>query len=290
MLDPSLVAFHVPQSAEAEIYRVARTSLMIANRKDDVQTMMMTSAQPGDGKSTTICNLAISLAQTGKRVLLIDADMRRPVVAKLFGIDRRSGLSDFLSGAEFADSITSSEIPGLDLIVNGRSTGEPAELLESHRLRSLIQDACAQYDIVLFDAPPLLAVADPAIIAPHVDSVLLTVRVIKNGRHAIEDAVRILDDIQISPSAVLVNGVDKSIRASYEYGGYKKKKGYGYVGHYHRKYSASPTEAPISRRVVNRDSARQTQPASARGRDSKQASESKLVSAAAAGQLHRFES
>ena len=247
-LDPSLVAFHSPRSPEAEIFRVGRTSMLIANRKDSVQTIMVTSPQPGDGKSTTISNMAISFAQTGKRVLLIDADMRRPVVAGLFGIDHEIGLSDYLScSIPFEQALKKSEVPNLDIMSNGSSTAEPAELLESQQLMRLFQKACEHYDLVLVDAPPVLAVADPAIIAPFVDSVLLTVRVTKNGRGIVQDAVRILEDIQITPAAVIVNGIDKNAIRSYQYGGYGHNK-YGYVGRYHKQYGAKPEAT--ERRVV----------------------------------------
>lgn len=243
-LDPSLMAYHTPRSQESEIFRVGRTSMMIANRKDSVQTIMVTSPQPGDGKSTTIANMAISFAQTGKRVLLIDADMRRPVVAKLFGLQHDPGLSDFLSGTmSFEDTISASEVPNLNVMPNGSPTAEPAELLESHQLMRLFQHACNAFDLVLVDAPPVLAVADPAIIAPYVDSVLLTVRVIKNGRGIVEDAIRILDDIQVTPAAVIVNGIDKNAIRSYQYGGYGRNK-YGYVGRYHQQYAASDAVTP----------------------------------------------
>ena len=249
-LDPTLMSYHSPRSQESEIFRVGRTSMMIANRKDSVQTMMVTSPQPGDGKSTTIANMAISFAQTGKRVLLIDADMRRPVVAKLFGLQHDPGLSDFLSGnMDFADVIAVSEVPNLDVMPNGSPTAEPAELLESQQLMRLFQHACESYDLVLVDAPPVLAVADPAIIAPFVDSVLLTVRVIKNGRGIVDDAIRILDDIQIQPTAVIVNGIDKNAIRSYQYGGYGRNK-YGYVGRYHQEYAATETPSDTSRLVT----------------------------------------
>ncbi|TWU48105.1 polysaccharide biosynthesis tyrosine autokinase [Rubripirellula reticaptiva] len=261
-LDPSLLTYHTPRSAEAEIFRVGRTSLMIANRKDSVQTIMVTSPQPGDGKSTTISNLAISFAQAGKRVLLIDADMRRPVISKLFGIDDRKGLSDFLAGrVEFADGVVETEVQNLHIMPNGSNTSEPAELLESHRLMRLFQNACESYDLVMIDAPPVLAVADPAIIAPYVDSVLLTVRVTKNGRGTVEDAVRILNDIQITPAAVIVNGIDRNALKTYAYGGYGKGKyGGGYIGHYHADYAAK------ERSDVHRSDATRSEPTPKNGR------------------------
>ena len=240
LLDPSLVTFHAPRSPEAEIFRVGRTSMMIANRKDSVQTIMVTSPQPGDGKSTTISNMAISFAQTGKKVLLIDADMRRPVVAKLFGLDQEPGLSNYLEReSSLEEAISQTEVPNLDVMPNGGPTSEPAELLESQQLMRLFQEATDKYDLVLIDAPPVLAVADPAIVAPYVDSVLLTVRVVKNGRSIVEDAARIFEDIQIEPAAVIVNGVDKNAVRSYQYGGYRQNK-YGYVGRYHHQYGAKP--------------------------------------------------
>ena len=244
LVEPSLIAFHAPRAAESEVYRVARTSLMVSNRKGSVQTMMMTSPQPGDGKSTTISNLAISFARAGKRVLLIDADMRRPVIAGLFGITDQPGLSDVLMGEKpLEEAAVESVVPGLSILPNGQATSVPAELLESQRLTLMLKEARRSYDLVLIDAPPLLAVADPAIIAPSVDSVVLTVRVNKNGRRPVENAVRILEDIEVTPVAVIVNGVDSEAKKSYGYGSYSRDH-YGYVGHYHNQYAAKDVKPP----------------------------------------------
>ena len=236
----AIVAFHWPRSAEAEIYRVARTSLLISNRKEAVRSMMMTSPQPGDGKSTTIANLAVSFARTGKRVLLVDADLRRPMIAKLFSMANAPGLSDvLLNELPLSSCIQASELPNLDIMPHGRSTSEPAELLESVSMAKMLTEASKNYDLILVDAPPLLAVADPAIIAPLVDSVILTMRVNKNGRRPVEHAVKILSDISILPSAVIVNGVERSAKKSYGYGRNSSDQ-YGYVGKYHSTYSAQP--------------------------------------------------
>ena len=241
LMQHSLVTFHVPRSAESEVYRVARTALMVSNRREEVRTMMMTSPQPGDGKSTTISNLAISFARTGKRVLLIDADMRRPVIAGLFGASNEPGLSDVLTGAiKATDATQPSAVDGLDLMANGSPTAVPAELLESIRFGVMLSELAQQYDLILIDAPPLLAVADPAIIAPQVDAIVLTVRVSKNGRRPVEQAAKILQDVEIEPSAVVVNGVDQDVK-TYGYGTYNRD-GYGYVGHYHEKYAATDTD------------------------------------------------
>jgi succinoglycan biosynthesis transport protein ExoP len=249
-LDASLVAYHAPRSAESEVYRVARTSLMIANRRGSVQSMMMTSPQPGDGKSTTISNLAISFARTGLKVLLVDADMRRPVISGLFGLKHSCGLADILMGqATLEEATTRSAIPDLDIVPNGLPTSAPAELLESHQLARTLQAACRDYDLVLIDAPPLLAVADPAIIAPLVDSVILTVRINKNGRRPVEHAARILQDIDVKPAAVIVNGVDNDAKGSYGYGNYSRDQ-YGYVGHYHDRYAAADVEPEHNRSMI----------------------------------------
>ncbi len=242
-VSPSLLAFHSPRSAESEIYRVARTSLLVSNRREAVRTIMNTSPQPGDGKSTTISNLAVSFARTGKRVLLIDADLRRPVISKLFGINDGAGLADFLTAkCKFTEAITQSELPNLFIMPNGIATSQPAELLESHRFEAMLKHAKEHFDLILIDAPPLLAVTDPAIIAPLVDSVLLTLRINKNGRRPVELAVKILHDIDVTPTAVIVNGVEGRANKSYSYGAYKGD-GYGYVGHYHNNYSARSVDS-----------------------------------------------
>ena len=240
------------------MYRVARTALMISNRKDDVRTLVMTSPQPGDGKSTTVSNLAISFARTGKKVLIIDADMRRPVISTLFGIECEPGLSDALKGSIAArETPQSTEVDNLDVVPSGSATESPAELLESPRFAMLLTEMSQRYDLVLVDAPPLLAVADPAIIAPLVDSVMLTVRIQKNGRGPVQHATKILRELGITPSAVVVNGIDQDA-TTYGYGTYSRDE-YGYVGQYHSRYSAPESSsktrpkkpASLSRKTID---------------------------------------
>jgi capsular exopolysaccharide synthesis family protein len=176
--------------------------------------------------------------------------MRRPAISGLFAIEGEPGLSDLLVGSRATDeTIQSSDVPNLDLIPNGATTPSPAELLESPRFGMLLAELSQRYDLVLIDAPPLLAVADPAIIAPLVDAVVLTVRVSKNGRRPVEHAAKILDDLNIRPSAVVVNGVDQDAK-TYGYGAYSRD-GYGYVGHYHNRYSAAD-ETPAQEKAAMR--------------------------------------
>ncbi len=234
-LDTSLVAFHMPRCPESELYRVARTSLMVKTRQLGATKLMMTSPHPGDGKSTTISNLAISLAQVGKRVLLIDADMRRPVIGGLFGVESSPGLTDaLLELTSLNDCFHSTEVENLTIMPHGSRTQTPAELLESNQLGALLEACEKQFDFVLVDAPPLLAVADPAIIAPQVDAVILTVRIRKNGRRPVERAVRILRDIDVTPTAIVINATEKNgSQGGYGYSNGYSSEEYSYVGYYH---------------------------------------------------------
>lgn len=245
-LDPSLVAFHTPRSPESELYRVARTSMMVKTRASGATKLMMTSPHPGDGKSTTISNLAISFAQAGKKVLLIDADMRRPVIGGLFGLEASPGLSDaLLETSDLQDCFHASEVPNLMIMPHGGRTHSPAELLESSQLSKVLADCERQFDVVLVDAPPLLAVADPAIIAPIVDAVMLTVRIRKNGRRPVERAVRILQEIDVTPTALIINATEKNGQGTYGYSNGYSSEEYSYVGYYHE-YSVTP-EKPARR-------------------------------------------
>lgn len=235
--------FHAPRSSEAEIYRIARTGLMLKNRRAGSQVMMVTSPHPGDGKSTTISNLAVSFAQTGQRVLLIDADMRRPTIAHVFGVDHAPGLSDRLRGqAPLRECVQATDVINLSVMTHGTSTSEPAELLESSEFTALLHQCRDQYDLVLIDAPPLLAVADPAIVAPLVDSVLLTVQVRRNGRRSVERAAQILSEMSITPVGLVVNGSEKRMgNSAYGYSAGYKSHEYGYAAYY-RQYESQPSE------------------------------------------------
>ncbi len=242
--------FHAPRSSAAEIYRIARTGLMLKNRRAGCQTMMVTSPHPGDGKSTTISNLAVSFAQTGKQVLLIDADMRRPTIAKVFGISFTPGLVDTLRGtSDLTECIQASDVANLSIMSHGALTSEPAELLESAQFTNLLHECRNKFDLILIDAPPLLAVADPSIIAPLVDSVLLTVQVRKNGRRCVERAAQILSAMAITPVGLIVNGTDITSTTSYQYSAGYKNSEYGYAGYY-REYQMQHDELPPQKAPV----------------------------------------
>lgn len=240
LVSPMIPAFHLPRGSESETFRVLRTSVLLQSKSAGKKVIMMTSPSPSDGKSTTIANLAVSIAQTGKKVLLVDGDMRRPTVAKNFGLDPSTGLVDFLTGEErFEDCLHPSEQTDLTICPRGARTSAPAELLESPQFVDFVRHAREEFDIVLIDAPPLLAVTDPAIIAEHADSCLITIRIEKNNRTLVQRAAEILSEQGKPIDGIIVNSRDSRANAygysSYNYYG---KKEHGYLAKY-RDYYAS---------------------------------------------------
>ncbi|MCC9642727.1 polysaccharide biosynthesis tyrosine autokinase [Rhodopirellula sp. JC740] len=271
VMSPMLVTHHLPRGTESETFRVLRTSLLFAAKSQSKKVFLITSPSPSDGKSTTIANLAISVAQTGKRVLLIDADMRRPTVAANFGVQRSPGLSDALGHSGAIDSsvadqcIQSCEQENLYLCSSGSRTSEPSELLESSQWVAFLELARERYDIVLIDTPPLLAVADPSIVADEVDGVFLTVRIEKNNRTLVERATEVLTDKGIAIDGIIVNSRDsRSNHYAYSSYDYYGKKQYGYVASYRRYYEANDDDDTGSTPRRKRSSSKRTTPATTR--------------------------
>ena len=175
--DPMLIAHYQPKSIVAEAYRGIRTALYFSDGGAGHKVVQFTSPAAGDGKSTVTANVAVSIAQSGKRTLLIDADLRKPRVQQIFSLTAPVGLTSVISGeAEYVDAIQRSCVPNLSFLPCGPIPASPAELLTSPRFAELLQLFRDQYDYVLLDSPPVLAVTDAAVVAHHVDGVLLVVR------------------------------------------------------------------------------------------------------------------
>lgn len=170
----SLITLEQAKSPIAEAYRTLRTNVQFTSVDSKTKKIMLTSAGPREGKSTTVANLAISIAQAGKSVLIIDADMRNPTQHKLFELSNFEGLSSFLvSESESQNTFRETTIPGLKILTGGPIPPNPAELVGSQRMKRLIEEASEQFDVVLIDTPPIIAVTDAAIIAQEVDGVIL---------------------------------------------------------------------------------------------------------------------
>ena len=219
-LDPMLYYVHQPGSAEAESYRSVRTALFVRAASENAHVLQVTSAEPGDGKTTSTCNLASAVAQSGKRVLIIDADLRRSSVHKIFGLKDNVGLSSVLSGeAQFEQALQPTPISGLTVMAAGPLPEKPAELLASTRLVELIKWARDNYDIVFIDSPPVLAVSDPCIIAPLTDGLLLVVRMNKNRRASLIRVKETLTAHGVKTLGVIANGLNSQSSSDYVYTG-----------------------------------------------------------------------
>lgn len=183
-----VVADANPTSPISEAYRTLRTNLQYAETDRPLQLLMVTSAGPAEGKSTTIMNLAVTYAQMDKRIILVDADLRKPTAHFTFGLSNRTGLSHVLSGqSDLKEVIKESRIAGLDILTSGPVPPNPSELLGSSRMDDLLGKLREQYDMVLIDTPPVLAVADAQIVASKCDGVLLVVNARTGKRqHAIK--------------------------------------------------------------------------------------------------------
>ena len=226
----TLITFHRPKSKIAEGYRAVRTALFFSSRDKSHKVIQVTSPSPGDGKSTLIANLAVSIAQSGKTVLLVDADLRRPRQHKVIGEDSDRGFAALLKGeAELPEVVLPTEVEGLFFIPCGERPSNPAELLTSPRLAEFIELAREKYDYVLIDTPPLLAVTDPAVVAPRVDTVILTFRIRKNIKVTADRSREILTSVGANILGVVVNGIGGgSGYGDYKYGKYGRAYAYNY--------------------------------------------------------------
>ncbi|HEV2667537.1 MAG TPA: polysaccharide biosynthesis tyrosine autokinase, partial [Blastocatellia bacterium] len=177
------------RSPAAEAYRLLRTSIMLSENGAGVKTKtwLITSGQPSEGKTTTVINVAASIAQLGRSVLIVDCDLRTPAVHEKLHVDQKPGWSAYLSGdAELEDVIRKSDVPGLSLIPSGAVPHNPCDLISSRKMKEMVGTLSKSYDYVMFDSPPLINLADPLILSTIVDSVIL----IANGKSNLEAVSR----------------------------------------------------------------------------------------------------
>jgi capsular exopolysaccharide synthesis family protein len=243
-IDSSVITHHAPRTVISDTVRLLRTEVLSNLKLNGGRTIMITSPCPADGKTTIAANLAVSMAQAGKRVLLVDGDMRRPSVAQIFGLAAAPGLSDYLKNhCDLEGCCHDSAQHNLAICPEGKPTSYPAELLESPRFSQFSADARERFDVVIIDTPPLLAVADPAIIAGHVDGCLLTIRIKRNQRNLVLQACESLKNRRATLMGVIVNS-NRSRSRPYHYSAFNfhSRKQQGRIVGYQARYVAQDEE------------------------------------------------
>jgi capsular exopolysaccharide synthesis family protein len=210
------------RSSFAESMRVFRTSIQLSSTSRESRVIAVTSCQPGEGKSTLSMNLAAALAQGGKKVVLVDTDMRRPSVYWRLGLSDRKGLSEFLTGLEPLDAViqTHKSLTSLDVIPSGICPPLPADLLASDQMKKFVEALRARYEYVIFDSPPALSVTDPLIVASLSDGLVLVIRQGFCTRAMLVRAGEIFRDVGVKVYGFVLNGVDASLPEYYGYLGY----------------------------------------------------------------------
>ena len=248
-----LVTHANPRSPVAEAYRSLRTNLAFARAREEIKTLVLTSPGPADGKSTTVANLAITFAQQGQRTLLIDADLRRAVLDKTFSVPRSPGLTEVIVGeTELSAAVNETAVPNLYVLGSGHFPPNPSELLGSSAMRNVLREAKEQFDVILFDSPPLLAVTDAAVLATMVDGTVIVVRMGATARQAVRRAIGQLHAVHGRVLGAVMNDVD--LRRSGYYGGY----GYAYYAYYGSEANGNGGHSGVMdrlRRVTNWTSA-----------------------------------
>ena len=231
-IEEHLITHLRPKSPISEAYRSLRTQIQYAKTDSPLKTILVSSPGPGEGKSTSVTNLAITIAQMGSKTLLIDADLRRPVIHSLFGIKRENGLSNYLAGKSTLDEIIkTSQVENLSLITTGILPPNPSESLGSQRMKELINILSEKYDYMFFDSPPIIAVTDALVLAPWIDGIILVLRSEMTDKDAALRAYELLKKVNAKMIGSLLNDVS----SSYMYGS-------GYYSYYYYYYYYSLDE------------------------------------------------
>ncbi|MFN0063066.1 MAG: GumC family protein [Myxococcaceae bacterium] len=223
-----LAVFREPRSPLAECCRSVRTNLLFMSPDRPLKTVLVTSGSPRDGKTTVAISLAIAMAESGARVLLIDSDMRRPRLHQAFGVPNTAGLASLIVGdADLDATLRSTEVPHLSVLTCGPLPPNPAELLHTQAFKQLLERCTQKFDRVIIDSPPLGAVADGAVIAAQVDGTVLVVRANRTHRDLVRRSIRTLGDVKARILGVVLNDLDlKNPR----YPGIASYLHYGYYG------------------------------------------------------------
>ena len=215
-----------PKSATAECLRAVRTNLLFMSPEKPLRTIMVTSSGPQEGKTTTATSLAITMAGSGNRVLLVDADMRRPRIHRIFGLESRAGLSSLILGEGTLGALVQrTQVPGLDVLPCGPVPPNPAELLHTAAFQRLLGEMATGYDRVIIDSPPVGVVADAVVMGTRVDGVLVVLKAGKTSRTVAAHAVKQLRDVNAPIFGAVLNDLDLSDQ---KYGQYAYYYQYGY--------------------------------------------------------------
>jgi capsular exopolysaccharide synthesis family protein len=256
--DADLVTHLDPLSLISEAFKIARTNIEFSSIDTALRTVAITSSNQSEGKTITICNLAIAYAQIGRKVLLIDADLRRPTIHKLFGLSNRRGLTNVLiSGQPYAEYVQPTLTENLAVLTSGPVPPNPAELLMSISLARLLDRMKQDFDLILFDCPPIGAVTDAAIIATKVDGMIYVVRAGKVDRKQLQRASNLLKQVKARVLGYVLNGISPDTDDYYRYYYYYDQNPHGSDAqspthmskHRHRKSTSRQKSATPGSRV-----------------------------------------
>lgn len=214
-----LVTITDPLSPVSEAYRALRVNLQFAALDKELRTLLVASPGPGEGKSTTLANLAVTMAQVEQQVLMVDCDLRRPQLHELFGLSNATGLTNMMIEERALESppIQETGIAGLRLLASGTLPARPADLLSSKRMEGLIARLREQADILLFDAPPIMVATDATILATKVDGVLLVFSAGETKRDHAQRAIERLEKVRANILGAVLNNapLDETLRSYY---------------------------------------------------------------------------
>lgn len=212
-----------PKSIAAEAYRTLRTNIQYSSFDKEIRTMVVTSSEPGEGKSTTAGNIALSFAQSEKSVILIDCDLRKPSLHRKFKISNLVGLSDVLIGKEKMNDALNEYSENLHILTSGKLPPNPSEMLGSKAMGRLLEELKSKYDIIILDSAPLQAVTDAQILSTKVDGTVLVVRAEKTKRDSVQQAKALLDKVGANILGTVLNGVENTRKKYYYYYGNEGK-------------------------------------------------------------------